>query len=133
MFKNMKLQEKFKSVFSYAAGMEQWVNDSLPLGPLQYTFVSDFAIADWYGKDNVKETYERAKNEWLSDYKAFTEIVIALNMLSWAHHALKSQGIDGRDEFIKLYSDMYYQARADFYDKLDNDEQDCDHFFQITD
>lgn len=129
----MKLQEKFTNVLSYGAGMEQWVNDSLPLGPLSMTFVSDFAIADWYGKDDVEDTYRRVKDEWLSDYKAFTEVVIALNMLSWAHNALMRQGVDGREEFIRLYADLYYRARTDFYEKWESNQEACDHFFEMTD
>ena len=129
----MKLQENFANVFSYAAGMEAWVNDSLPLGPLKMTFVSDFAIADWYGATEVRDTYGRVKKEWLDDYKAFTEVVIALNMLSWAHNALRKQGIDGRDGFIRLYSELYHAATRDFYDKYDGNREACDYFFEMTD
>ena len=129
----MKVQQGFTNVFSYAAGLEKWVNDSLPLGPLKYTFVSDFAIADWFGENEVKETYERVKNEWLSDYKAFTEVVIALNMLSWANSALTDQGYEDRLRFGKLYANLYYTAREDFYDKYDGNEEACDHFFRMTD
>lgn len=129
----MKVQQRFTNVFSYAAGLEKWVNDNLPLGPLKYTFVSDFAIADWFGKKDVEDTYKRVKNEWLSDYKAFTEVVIALNMLSWANCALKDQGIDDRLPFIRLYADLYYQARHDFYDKYDGNTEATDYFFNMTD
>ena len=129
----MRVQEKFANVFSYAAGLEKWVNDCLPLGPLKYTFVSDFAIADWMGKDDVEETYKRVKAGWLNDYKAFTEVVIALNMLSWANDALRKQGLDGRDEFVALYSDMYYKAKDDFYDKWRDNQEACDYFFDMTD
>lgn len=128
----MRLQENFKSVLSYAAGVEQWVDNNL-MQPLDYTFASDFAIADWYGKDAVEDTYKRVKEEWYSDYKAFTQAVVAINMLSWAHNTLQKQGIDGRDEYIKLYSDLYYRARKDFYDKYENNEEACDYFFQMTD
>lgn len=130
----MKVQEKFQNVFSYAYGVEQWVNDSLPLGPLKYTFVSDFAIADWTeGEKGVKDTYKRVKDSWLGDYKAFTEVVIALNMLSWANDALRKQGFAGRDDFIRLYADLYYRAREDFYAKYENNREACDHFFEMTD
>lgn len=129
----MRLQEKFQNVLSYAAGMEAWVNDSLPLGPLKMTFASDFAIADWYGAKEVKETYERVKAEWLSNYKAFTEVVIALNMLSWAHNTLMKQGIDGREPFINLYAELYYQSKDDFYAKYEGNEEACDYFFEMTD
>lgn len=129
----MKLKQNFSNVLSYAAGMERWVNCQLPLGPLQYTFASDFAIADWYGANDVKDTYERVKESWLPDYKAFTEVVIALNMLSWAHNALKALGIDGRDEFITLYSELYHRATSDFYDKHRDNRDACDYFYRMTD
>lgn len=129
----MKLHQGFSNVLSYAAGMEEWVNRQLPLGPLKFTFASDFAIADWCDKESVEETYERVKNEWLSDYKAFTEVVIALNMLSWAHNALDGQGFDGRDEFIRLYAELYHRARYDFYEKYDGNEEACKYFFEMTD
>lgn len=129
----MKVQQGFTNVFSYAAGLEKWVNDNLPLGPLKYTFVSDFAIADWFGKKDVEDTYKRVKKEWLSDYKAFTEVVIALNMLSWANAALERQGYDGREEYGKLYADLYYRARDDFYDKYEGNTEATDYFFNMTD
>lgn len=130
----MRVQQGFQNVFSYAYGVEKWVDDQLFNGPLEYTFVSDFAIADWTeGSKGVNETYERVKKSWLDDYKAFTEVVVALNMLSWANYALCKQGYEGRDEFIKLYSELYYRSREDFYSKYKNNEEACDHFFQMTD
>ena len=129
----MVIQQGFQNVFSYSAGVEKWVNDSLPLGPLKYTFASDFAIADWFGKNEVEHTYKRVKESWLNDYKAFTEVVIALNMLSWANDALRKQGFDGREEFITLYSTLYFQARDDFYEKHGNNREACDYFFEMTD
>lgn len=128
----MDVRQAFKTVLSYAASMEGWVNSNLPT-PLQYTFVSDFAIADWFGKDSVDETYERVKKEWLDDYVAFTEVVVALNMLSWANDALKRQGYDGREDFIRVYAGMYHRACKDFYDKYSGNQEACDHFFRMTD
>jgi hypothetical protein len=129
----MRVQQSFQNVFSYAFGVEKWVNDSLPLGPLKYTFASDFAIADWCGADDVRDTYERVKQSWLGDYKVFTEVVIALNMLSWANSALRKQGFEDRDEFVQLYSELYYKAKDDFYAKYGNDREACDYFFEMTD
>jgi len=128
----MKVQQGFQNVFSYAYGVEDWVNKSLPK-PLEFTFASDFAIADWYGESEVLDTYERVKEAWLDDYKAFTEVVVAVNMLSWANDALTRQGYDDRERFVKLYSDLYYKARNDFYDKYEGNEQACNHFFEMTD
>ena len=98
-----RLDQGFKNVATYAAGMEQWVKKSLFGEPLQYTFVNDFAIADWIGgRNGVLDTYSRVKENWLDNYKAWTEVVIAVNMLAWAHNDLKEQGYEGRDAFIEL-------------------------------
>lgn len=128
-----QLRQGFKNVTTYSAGMQQWVNNNLPVKP-EYTFAGDFAIADWMtGKDGVIETYYRVKESWLNNYKAFTEVVIALNMLSWAHNQLKKQGYEGRDAFIELYTDLYKQATTDFYNKYEDNEEARDYFFRMTD
>lgn len=60
-------------------------------------------------------------------------MVIALNMLAWGNEQLKNQGIEDRDRYIELYSNLYYQAKDDFYAKYENDEQKRYYFFQMTD
>ena len=131
----MKLNEFFTNVLTYAAGMEHWVDKHYEMTGYkrEYTFVNDFAIADWFGKKDVEETYKTVKREWIKDYKAFTEVVMALNLLSWANVQLKEQGIEGREEFINLYSDMYYKARDDFYKEWEGNEEATDYFFHTTD
>lgn len=129
----MKVHEKFNNVFSYAAGIEAWCRECYP-SEMHYTFCSDFAIADWVGgKNSVMETYERVKNEWLSDYKAFTEVAVSINMLSWANNQLAEQGIEDREEFIQLYSELYYKARDDFYEKYSGNDEATEYFFEMTD
>jgi hypothetical protein len=132
----MKAQEFFKDVHHYAAGMEEWCKklyDKLCGGKLEYTFVSDFAIGDWYGIDSAKETYSRVKKSWLADYKAFTEVVISLNLLAWANDQLSKQGIEDRDQFTEFYSELYYTARDDYYKHYKGDQEKCDYIFSMTD
>lgn len=129
-----ELKEGFKNANTYAAGMEKWVKNNLPGEPMKYTFVSDFARMDFLlGKKGVMDTYNLVKEGWLNNYKAFTEVAIAINMLAWAHYQLKEQGYDGRDPFIELYSDLFHQAIHDFYEKYEGDEDKCDYFFMMTD
>lgn len=123
----MEPKERFSNVFDYAYCVERTVNENLPLGPLEYTFASDFAIADWYGEEDVKDTYKRVKEDWLCDYKAFTEVVIALNSLAWISYAAD------RPAFTDLYSDLYYKAKEDFYDKWGDDADACEWFYKMTD
>ena len=70
----MKITNFFKNVFSYAAGMEKWCKDfygETSGNKLQFTFCADFPIADWYGENELKESYKRIKEDWINDYKAF--------------------------------------------------------------
>lgn len=132
----MKVQDYFKSVKSYAFGVEDWVRKyfkEVGFEP-KYTFVSDLAMVDWSGDaKKVKEVYLNIKKEWLSNYKAFTEVVMSVNMLSWANDKLLEQGFDDREEWIRFYSELYYQAVEDFYGKYTGNEEACDYFFKCTD
>ena len=133
--KNMakQLREGFQNAMTYAAGMEKWVKNNYP-SEMKYTFTADFARIDWLmGIKGVLDTYELVKQGWLDNYKAFTEAVVSINMMSWAHYQLKKQGFAGRDTFIKLYSELYHQASNDFYKKYKGNEEATDYFFRMTD
>lgn len=133
----MKLNEHFKSVESYAAGMQAWVQkyfDSVGNYKMKHSFVEAFAIADWVsGAKGVKDTYKKLLKEYGNNYKDFTELVMAINMLSWGNDQLRKQDIEGREEYIQLYSELYYESRDAFYDKFENDSEACDYFFEMTD
>lgn len=130
----MKVQEYFKNVFTYAFGIEDWSRKFLPTYQWAYTFVSDFAMADFLdGAKGVKDTYKRVMRHWSSDYKALTEIVISLNTLSWANDCLRWQGLEEREEFVELYADLYYKAKDKFYALYGKDKEKCDYFFVMTD
>lgn len=132
----MKLKDSFKNQFTYAAGIEKWCEDfyyNVSGNKLQYTFCSDFAIADWRGEDAVRETFKRVIKSWGDDYKAFTEIVLAINMLSWANDQLIKQGITDREKWCDFYSELYYEAKDEFYEKYGESEEACDWFFKYTD
>lgn len=126
----------FKNPLTYASGIEKWCKDfyyNASDNTLQYTFCSDFAIADWIGEDAVKETFKRVIKSWGDDYKAFTEIAIAVNLLSWANDQLIKQGIADREKFVELYTELYYEARDEFYDKYHGDNEATEYFFNMTD
>ena len=132
----MKVQEYFNDEFSYAYSIEAWIEKYFKSVnfELEYTFASDLAIVDWFGnKEEVKESYNSIKNSWIDDYKAFTEVVMCVNMLSWANDQLLKHSFDDREEWVDFYSDLYYQARDDFYSKYENNEEACNYFFKCTD
>ena len=73
------------NVFEYASNEERLFGANLErTGYKRLTiFYSDLSIAEWYGKDSIKETYETVRKEWIDDYKYFTEFVMCLNWKSW--------------------------------------------------
>ena len=133
---NTALQSHFRSIFTYAAGMNDWVHKAyaeVSGHEMQYIFAQDFAIADWYDEKSVKETYNRAVNEWKDNYKAMTEMAVQLSYMSYAHSQLKEQGIAGRDPFIALYSSLFEKVTDFFYKHFENNHEACSHFFDWTD
>jgi len=132
----MKLHECFKSVFGYSAGCEDWVKrfyKEVSGKELKMTFPMDLAIADWYGEKDVRETYENVIESWGSDYKSFTEFAISLIYMSYLNNQLVKQGIEGREKFIGLYENLYFQAREEFYKRFKDDEKAKRWFFDWTD
>ena len=129
-----KLSEGFQDGNIYAAYIENWVNDSMFGEPLEHTFASDFVRADYmFGEKGVRDTCELVKMGLLDNYKAWTEVILAINHLSLAQDHLKKQGYEGRDPFIQLYIKLYHQSVNDFYEKYENDPEKCEYFFQMTD
>jgi hypothetical protein len=47
------------------------------------TFWEDFSIADKFGLSAITDTYQRAFEEWKSDYIYLTELVMVLNHKIW--------------------------------------------------
>lgn len=96
------------------------------------TFHQDFLIAEHFGIDAVKDTYNRAFAEWKTNYLYLTELVVVLNHRCW-HHYEQYQKIKSKfhDELSRLYSDYYYQAREFALDNLKGEE--FKHFWEVTD
>lgn len=89
------------------------------------TFWEDFAIADRFGLNAVKDTFKRAFNEWKTDYKYLTELVIVLNHRCWMHHG------KGNMALSQLYAELYYEA--DGYAKETLQGEEAEYYFNITD
>jgi len=73
------------------------------------TFASDFAIAECYGDNSVKDTYRRASASWMGDYKFATELALVLNWYSWFWYD------NGEPGLSSLYADLYYKCKDAFY------------------
>ena len=80
------------------------------------TFWQDFTIADMFGLDAVMDTYNRAFNEWKSDYKYLTELVMVLNHKIWEHYE------KGNDKYAELYNNIWMETHDWAYDNLKGEE-----------
>lgn len=82
--------------------LENWnIEELTGYAPLT-TFYLDFSIADKFGVKAVKDTYDRAFEEWKGSYKYLTELVMVLN---WKCN----RWYEVRGDLCNLYRDLYYE------------------------
>lgn len=96
----------------------------------KYTFFSDLAIAECYGKNAIKDTYNRIMKEWIGDRDAICEALISINYKSWRF----AEEPDKQD-LVEFYSDLYYKAMDEVarYYKENNREDDLVYIYRVLD
>lgn len=88
------------------------------------TFWQDFAIAELFGVDAIRDTFQRAFEEWKHDYKYLTELVMVLNHKCWQFY----QNVDA---YSNLYAELYYQASGYALENLKDEE--LTYYWRTTD
>ena len=97
----------------------------LPNGyEMQTTFMEDFAIAERFGIDAIKDTFKRAFKAWKNDYVYLTELVITLNYGIWRWY-------QKNEEVARVYNDLW--ERADEYACTQLKGEEANFFYQVTD
>ena len=100
-------------IFQYAAAIEHTFEEYFPSIGSEYqrktTFASDFAIAECYGDNSVKDTFRRAWDGWKDDKDFATELALVLNWYCWFWYD------NGEPGLSKLYGDLYYKCKDAFY------------------
>ena len=89
------------------------------------TFYEDFSIADKFGAEAIKDTFNRAFKEWKHNYKYLTELVMALNWKCWRWNEEKNQAIS------KLYYTLFQKAYDYAMENLKDEE--LTYFIRTTD
>ena len=88
------------------------------------TFWADLTIAEPFGLDAVRETYQRVCNEWRDNYKYFTEFVLVLNHKIWHYH--------GKNEpLAELYNELWEEADAWANENYTGEA--AQYYFNVTD
>jgi hypothetical protein len=74
----------------------------------------DFRIAEEFGIEAVKDTFENAFKNWKTNYIYLTELAIVMSNNSIAHYATNK-------ELSKVYTNLYYRVDQYCMDNLKND------------
>lgn len=113
-----------KNVFNYAAWCERNFERNLREDyKRKTTFTSDLSIAEWCESQEsgaVLDTLYRCLKEWHDSIEFFAELVIAMNMKSWEHHAR------GNDEWSAMYADLYYIVKDLYFEWFDENHPKSD-------
>lgn len=95
-------------------------------GQYKTTFKKDFTIAETYGQEAIRETYERAFNEWKDNVEYLTELVLVINHKSWEWHHKNNKPMSD------FYSALYYEADSAALKYLEKHRPDDLHYYLDT-
>lgn len=70
---------------------------------IKTTFWSDFSIADAFGIDAIKDTFNRAFNEWKNNTEYVTELACVMSWKSCVWY-------EKNNEYSMLYADYYHKV-----------------------
>lgn len=90
----------------------------------QYTFYEDFSIADAFGKSAILDTFKRAFGEWKGNYKALTELCLALNWKIWEHW-------QSNKRIAELYNSLW--EKTDEYAVRSLKGEHLEYFYSVAD
>lgn len=89
---------------------------TLPNGyEMQTTFFMDFRIAEEFGVEGVRETFNNAFKSWKHNHVYLTELAIVMSNNSIAHY-------ESNKELSETYTKLYYQVDQYCMDNLKGKE-----------
>ncbi|MGF0098543.1 hypothetical protein ACQRD6_09410 [Prevotella sp. SGI.027] len=88
------------------------------------TFWMDFSIADRFGANAIKDTYNRAFKEWKTNYIYLTELVIVLNHKIWQWYKINKT-------IASVYDTLWKEA--DLYAQENLHVEELNYFYNATD
>jgi hypothetical protein len=126
----MAKMNDYRNINPLIAGALAEKNFEILMGQLQpdykrcSTFAADFAIADSFGKEAVKDTFNRAFNEWKDRPKMMAELALVLNHNIWRYY-------ETDPELAKVYEECWMQADGYCIGHYKGD--DLDYYYRVTD
>lgn len=104
--------------------MTKWNIEELNGYKPMTTFWNDFDIAEAFGVDAIKDTFQRAFKEWCGEYKYLTELVLVLNHKIWQHY-------QKNEAYAQAYNEAWEIADGYACDNLQGEE--LNYFYKWTD
>lgn len=104
--------------------IENWRIEDLTGYKPQTTFYTDFSIAEKFGVEAIKETYETAFGGWKSNVVYITELCMVLN---WKIH----RWWQVNEEYAKLYDELWSELDSWCCENLKG--KDLEYFYNTTD
>ena len=133
--------ETKKDIFTYAMSEEHMFELALMQNSgyeRKTTFYADLSIAEYFGVDSVKDTFDRVMESWIDDIKYITEFALCVNWKSWEMYDRYEKCGDStyKGHYKKLgilYSEMYYDVRDKVLDHFKGNEDALHYYFETTD
>lgn len=88
------------------------------------TFWEDFSIADVFGVNAVRDTYNRAFKGWKDNHIYLTELVMVLNWKVFQHY-------ENNKPLAEVYQELW--QKADYYACNNLKGEEAEYFFKVTD
>lgn len=104
--------------------MKTWNIESLTGYKPLTTFYEDFSIAEYFGKDAIKDTLLSALDYAKTDYRVLTELVMVLNWKIWEHY-------ESNEPLGKIYNALWEKLDRYAINTLKGEE--LEYFFRTTD
>lgn len=104
--------------------LENWRIEELTGYKPITTFYTDFSIADKFGVNAIKETYENAFNGWKSNYKYITELAMVLN---WKLH----RWYNVREDYAIVYDELW--MKIDHWCVENLKDEALEYYYNTTD
>ena len=67
-------------------------------------FMQDFRIADRFGVNAIKDTFNRAHDAWKDNAEYYASFILTLNHLIWYHYE------NDNEDIARLYNDLWEKA-----------------------
>ena len=93
--------------------------------PFDYKgFMRDFRIADRFGENAVRDTYNRAFRGWKHNVEYYASFVMTLNHQIWNHYQTN-------EKLARVYDELW--KKADNYGRDHFKGKDAEYYFSFLD